>query len=94
MPSLHFQNNLLLEVVVCHSHELPVFPFSQKNALNCHLNCLILPAGSLLKISVTSVTVMSLEPNKQVMPPPWKKEMYFYNSVIKSHKCTISLLYN
>lgn len=68
MPLLHFQNNLILVVVVCHSHELPIFPFGQKNALNCHLSCLILPAGSLLKISVPSVTAMSLEPNKQVMP--------------------------
>lgn len=49
------------------------------------------PAGSLLKISVIPVTLLSLTLNKQVTLPPWKMECYFYTTVIKTDKCTISL---
>lgn len=41
MSLLLFQSNSPL-TVVCHSHELPLFPFSQTNKIpNCHLSCFI-----------------------------------------------------
>lgn len=69
-------------------------PFFQSDKQNTQLPSQLFyssPAGSLLMISVISVTLLSLPLNKQVTLPPWKTEWYFYTTVIKTDKCTISL---